>query len=655
MNKCLILCGGTLSAETQADIKVVRLNVSGPQANVRLEIDDITRQMVSSIPDLLLDLLEIAAYVYAADQATSRGGDGTLHLGENWRRSFEFHIPVRNPRLWASQKVLDKLTAALSFVSDDDYNFIFPQLSSTHPKEEYFKFARNTAPAKLEEVVLFSGGLDSLAGAVDEIVTQNRSVALVSHRSNNKTFKPQKALVKGLRQFTKTPFLHIPILAHKGKHLNREYTQRSRSFLFASLGAVVARILDLWRIRFYENGVMSLNLPISEQIIGSRATRTTHPASLDAFSDLFGEIFGHEFKVENPFIWKTKTDVVKLISDAKCGDLISQSTSCTHTWDKTTLHSHCGICSQCVDRRFATLASGNESNDPEEMYATDLLKGALKPGKDITLVESYVRTAAAIKGMSEAEFFLKFQELNRVLPHLNGDFTKSARKVLELYRTHARQVCSVVDAGIKQYATEIREGTLPESCLIRLVLPDARKQPPKPELIDIPAEKIKLTPTLPSGMISLITTVPYCKVIERRKGAKPAEKTMTRDEYIRFLQDKNKFDMFVDGVTNKATRRTIKGRFLTEDLTPTEYEMLREYMETPSSIRPSNTGVGKALLSQTAATKLFESARRKADINTKRYEYRAFRTHKTVDPKMKSFEFAPPSDLGYCLVVHTPQ
>jgi len=64
------------------------------------------------------------------------------------------------------------------------------------------------------------------------------------------------------RHCAKKPF-HVPVWINKEKALGREFTQRTRSFLYASLAAVVARIFDLWRIRFYENGVVSINLPIS--------------------------------------------------------------------------------------------------------------------------------------------------------------------------------------------------------------------------------------------------------------------------------------------------------------------------------------------------------------------------------------------------------
>ena len=45
--------------------------------NVHLKISDISKRLVVNIPDALVDLLEIACYIYAADSAISRGGPPT--------------------------------------------------------------------------------------------------------------------------------------------------------------------------------------------------------------------------------------------------------------------------------------------------------------------------------------------------------------------------------------------------------------------------------------------------------------------------------------------------------------------------------------------------------------------------------------------------
>src|SRR5262249_28797223 len=120
---------------------------------------------------------------------------------------------------------------------------------------------------------------------------------------------------------------HLHVQICKRKELNREYTQRTRSFLYVSLGATVATMVNQRSVRFYENGVVSMNLPVCAQVVGSRATRTTHPRTLNDFQELLSQVSGGSFSVENPFLWETKGEVIGKILKAGCGDLIDRSIS----------------------------------------------------------------------------------------------------------------------------------------------------------------------------------------------------------------------------------------------------------------------------------------------------------------------------------------
>src|SRR5262249_12232876 len=142
--------------------------------------------------------------------------------------------------------------------------------------------------------------------------------------------------------------LHIAVSVNKGKRFGRDFNQRTRSFLFAAVASVVARMFGLSRVRFYENGPISLNLPVSPQVIGGRASRTTHPRVLKGFEKLLKELFKQSFRVQNPFLWETKKEVLAGIRDAGCSRMCALTSSCTHTWGQTNEHSHCGRCSQCL-------------------------------------------------------------------------------------------------------------------------------------------------------------------------------------------------------------------------------------------------------------------------------------------------------------------
>ena len=71
MKRFRIECG--VSKPSAAD--AIAMDVQGAARNVKLRIDYITRTMLANVPDLLIDLLEVAAYIYCADQRLGRGSD----------------------------------------------------------------------------------------------------------------------------------------------------------------------------------------------------------------------------------------------------------------------------------------------------------------------------------------------------------------------------------------------------------------------------------------------------------------------------------------------------------------------------------------------------------------------------------------------------
>jgi len=479
-NERTILCGdagGKMIAGdgVSSEHAPLRLRLWGRDPEVTLRIEHLSSALRRNVRPRFVDLIEIATYVYCADQAVTRGGAGVDNLGEDWRRSLNFTIPVREPDFWSSKPVIDALRETLGFLSEDRYSFDFrpltdaPQepshLFSDDPSEEHV--ARGKEP---EGVVLFSGGLDSLGGAVQEAVVDKRRIVLVTHRPTEKLNVRQDTLC-GLLDLKAGAFRprYVPVTINKKKFLSREYTQRSRSFLYASLAAAVAQAHGLDGIRFYENGVVSLNLPLSPQVVGAKATRTTHPRVINGFRTLLSLVASRPFAVDNPFLWKTKTEVVRLIANEACADLLGLSTSCTHTWEMTRKHPHCGKCSQCIDRRFAVLAAAQAVHDPADGYGVDLLIDPRPAGEHRTMLSSYVETASNISKMGDLEFFARYGEVARVVRHLCGGADAVAAKVFDLYKRHATAVCGVIDDAIARYSTQIRNRELPADCLLRMV------------------------------------------------------------------------------------------------------------------------------------------------------------------------------------------
>jgi 7-cyano-7-deazaguanine synthase in queuosine biosynthesis len=467
----LVLCGGA-DGRRYADTKSLRLNLHGPSENVHLKISDISERLVTNIPNVLIDLLEIASYIYAADSAISRGGPTDEQFGKRWRRKLRFVIPVRQPDTWSSDSVLSSLVETLNFLSDDDYVFEFRSFSNPPALKSYFEFSDTEASVlKPDEVMLFSGGLDSLAGAIEQLTGPGKIVALVSHRSSSKISAAQDYLVTQLRsRFGANRVLNVPIRANLKSDVSNEPTHRTRSFLFAALGAATARCFGKNRILLFENGMMSLNLPPVAQVVGARASRTTHPQALAGFGHCLTNLIGHAFSVDNPFIWQTKSDVIEKIATCGGSELIPHTRSCTRVREMTRLHSHCGRCSQCIDRRFAILAAGQEDHDPPESYNTHLFEGTRRPGPDREIALAFVRSATVVKQMTDMPFFANYGEASRVVAFFPEPEDTVAGRIFDLHQRHAAAVCRVFDQSVAAYAGALRQGDLPQDCLLRLVL-----------------------------------------------------------------------------------------------------------------------------------------------------------------------------------------
>lgn len=104
MRPRLVLCSGVDLPEhspLRRDRRVVEFDALGPDANTHLRLENVTDEFETRLPGRLVDLLEIAAYVYTADCEASRElawvDDKST---EPWTRDFSFIIPVRDLALW---------------------------------------------------------------------------------------------------------------------------------------------------------------------------------------------------------------------------------------------------------------------------------------------------------------------------------------------------------------------------------------------------------------------------------------------------------------------------------------------------------------------------------------------------------------------------
>jgi 7-cyano-7-deazaguanine synthase in queuosine biosynthesis len=472
----LFLCSGAQIAHgdpVAEGRRVVDLDSVGNKPNVNIRVENVAKVLLQHLSPRLVDLLEIASYVYSADCSTQRGTAWTDDRStEPWGRDFAFVIPVREPAFWNSSEITNLIVEVLNFLSNDKYCFTFVPLEHDRPHQEYLGLGQleDWPFHAVERVIMFSGGLDSLAGAVDTARGGERLI-LVSHRPMAMLDSRQRKLFNELEREFPKHLIHIPVWINKTEKVGRrESTQRTRSFLYTALGAVVAQSVKAGGVRFFENGIVSLNFPVADEAIRARASRTTHPLALHLLEMLCSAVTDRKFAVDNPYIFKTKTDVATILSTKKAAHLIPYTCSCAHLMFKSKTQWHCGSCSQCIDRRFAITAAGLLAYDPEMDYVSDVFVGSRKDGPEKSMAVDYTRHGIELGRSSELELAARFNaEISRAVRY-ESRRGEAAQQIIFMHKRHGEVVTRVLREKVSEQAAKLVEGTLDASSLLSLVI-----------------------------------------------------------------------------------------------------------------------------------------------------------------------------------------
>jgi len=109
------------------------------------------------------------------------------------------------------------------------------------------------------------------------------------------------------------------------------------------------------------------------------------------------------------------------------------------------------------------------------MYKLNVLRDERK-GADLLLAESYIETVNRIDSITTAtRFCVEYPEVSRALNYVDGSADDVAQAIFTLYRRHAQQVCSAIDAAGRAAISELRRGELPSTCLLRIAFAGSRK------------------------------------------------------------------------------------------------------------------------------------------------------------------------------------
>ena len=319
-------------------------------------LDDLrTMGLVPS--ELGVDLLVVAAHVHAADTRISRHGESQ----DGWTREIRLVVPVSDPTRWTGAGPV--LVRMLAFLTGDKWEIGF----RSRPKDYVNLVGRPSLPVvPFDGVSLFSGGLDSLIGAIDSL-KNNETPLLISHAGEGAVSKSQEDCFLGLRAaFPTSQFDRMRVWMSFDRDLfgtaGSEDTTRGRSFLFFSLGVVAGTALPQpFTLKVPENGLIALNVPLDPLRLGALSTRTTHPFYMARWNELLRTL-GITGQVMNPYWDKTKGEMVKNCADAALlQQLVPLSVSCSAPGKsrfkrkRKDRQAHCGYCLPCLIRRAALL------------------------------------------------------------------------------------------------------------------------------------------------------------------------------------------------------------------------------------------------------------------------------------------------------------
>ncbi|MGI9074283.1 MAG: 7-cyano-7-deazaguanine synthase [Bryobacteraceae bacterium] len=373
------------------------------------------------------DLLLLASAIFAADRATPRGD------GEEYSRVFELSVQIVN--MARLQPLIRQVERVLRKLSNDAWRV---ELRQYDGKQE--KLLGVTA--KKGKTLLFSGGLDSLAAAIEFGAAPDSGLRLISHITHNpQTTGAQKSLVQLLSaKDIVLPHLQFlvssrPVIPTAGLQHDIENSQRTRSFLFLVLAALTARRAGHREVLFMaENGQMAIHLPLTEGRIGARSTHTAHPDVLSEMQQFLQATLDLPICIVNPYVDKTKAEVIKPIWD-RLPEAISVSTSC---WKNSRLQgaaTHCGTCIPCYIRRIAIETYGTDTT----IYARDPWRenfSGMSPQDEARRnLADYSQFMVQISRSSEADLMAEWPELYS--RNLN------AQSAIEMYKRAATETRKV--------------------------------------------------------------------------------------------------------------------------------------------------------------------------------------------------------------------
>jgi len=421
-----------------------RVYVSGDaQQSVKLNADGFFKALLSLPSHRCLDLLRIAAGIYAVDRISKRK---KRRDNEHGIRQLHLVFEVREHAFWTRSDVNESLATALCFLTDDDWSFDFQPAQRAPGDLGYQDFLSLPRPFHPRHAALYSGGLDSAAGLANRFLEGANDFILVTVSHQSGLHRRVEGQISGLKSLMFKSKGIAPNILHstlttsldggKSKRIRQqERTQRTRALFFCGAAAIAAEAYDLEVIEMFENGVGAINLPLMTGMLGSGlSTRGAHPTFLRLMSELSSQVIEKPIRFVLPFESKTKAE---MLQDLKTVPGLPTWAQASRSWVHTSLRqagkTHCGRCPGCVERRQAFAAANIDEN--LAIYQTDLLVESLNNEDEADYLHLYQLDAMKwVDGAAGVQ--------RRMSNHLRLTDVpcKQDAKIIELQLRHAREV-----------------------------------------------------------------------------------------------------------------------------------------------------------------------------------------------------------------------
>lgn len=379
------------------------------------------------------DLVLLASSVRQVDRLAPRSD---ARRPSAWGRSLELRVPVSKPHRWS--EVHEQLEELLNWLTDDSWRLAFESSADAPAVQQQLFDERPVREA--QSVALFSGGLDSAAGA-DAWLKSGSATYLFSVSGDNvhAKYARQGAEFIQAKHPGRTSLIAATHQLRQGKAADD--TQRTRGFFFLALAAAAAHALDIRRVLTFEAGVGALNLPMNRAQTGADNTRAMHPRTLLLCQSVFSKLFESEFRVDAPFLLKTKGEVCQA-TGADIREIALASYSCdTPQGRRPKPFQHCGVCTSCLFRRSA-LFRALRQKDPTD-YARDP-----RTLDDAYELDAFREQAVLFSAWRQSSEILAYAPHARWAPeYLKTGFRGAERELVSLFNRHGAEVSAFLRGG----------------------------------------------------------------------------------------------------------------------------------------------------------------------------------------------------------------